>query len=77
MLKNLRDAGRSLAAVRHADVIVTVVRTTIADLPAYHDPASLAALERLLVAERDSVFAAEGGAALSKAARQTDAARHF
>lgn len=74
-LKNLRDAGRSLAAVRHADVIVTVVRTTIADLPASHDPASLAELERLLVAERESVFAAEGGAALSRAARQTDVAR--
>lgn len=74
-LKNLRDAGRSLAAVRHADVIVTVVRTTIADLPASHDPASLAEMERFLVAERDAVFAAEDGTALSKAARQTNAAR--
>ncbi len=74
-LENLRDAGRSLAAVRHADVIVTVVRTTIADLPASHDPAALAELERFLVAERDAVFAAEDGTALSKAARQTEAAR--
>ncbi len=74
-LINLRDAGRLLAPLRHADVIVTVVRAAVADLPASHDPASLAGLERLLVAERESVFAAGGGAALSKAARETDAAR--
>lgn len=74
-LTDLRDAGRSMAAVRHADVIVTVVRTTIADLPASHGSASLAELERILVGERQSVFAAEGAASLSKAARQTDAAR--
>ncbi len=74
-LINLRDAGRSLAAVRHADVIVTVVRAAIADLPTSHDPGPLANLERCLVAERESVLAAQAGAALSIASRQTGAAR--
>lgn len=75
-LMSLRDAGRSLAAVRHADVIVTVVRATIGDLPSSEDPGPLADLERLLVAERESVIAAQGSAGLSIAARQTDAARY-
>jgi CHAD domain-containing protein len=74
-LTSLRDAGRSLAAVRHADVIVTVVRAAIADLPESHDPGPLANLEPLLEAERESVLAAQGAAALSIAARQTGAAR--
>ncbi len=74
-LTDLRDAGRSLAQLRHADVIVTVVRAAVVDLPAAHDPALLAGLERLLAAERESAFAAGGGAALSRASRQTNAAR--
>lgn len=74
-LIDLRDAGRALAPLRDADVLVTIVRASAAGLPASHDPGSLANLEELLVAKRESVLDARSDVMLATAARHTDAAR--
>ena len=74
-LIDLRDAGRALAPLREADVLVTIVRASAAGLPASHDPGSLANLEGLLVAQREAVLDAGSDVPLATAARHTDAAR--